>query len=69
MAKEKSQCATLKHSAPPSPPAEEATAGRENQAGKLVYEHLISTFDWYEFANFARVLQKAGRGKYEPAAC
>ena len=33
MAKEKSQCATLKHSSPPSPPAEKATA-RQDQAGK-----------------------------------
>jgi hypothetical protein len=34
-----------------APPAEEANA---RQDGKLVYEHLISTLDWYEFANFAR---------------
>ena len=38
---------------PPPPPTEQATA-RQDQAGKLVYEHLISTLDWYEFANFVR---------------
>src|SRR5215471_6955114 len=28
--------------------------GIREKVGKLVYEQLISTFDWYEFANFAR---------------
>src|SRR5712691_3029206 len=53
MTKEKHASGSSGDLPPPSPPAEKATA-RQDQAGKLVYEHLISAFDWYELANFAR---------------